>query len=142
MRERERAFWLRNNHLTFLHVIWLAETYLGTGDHHNPEFDYLGIHSPLLELDSFAVKEQKYKGAPIDEQFCPYTLHVYPSDAMYEQQTTNVGTTFALAAIGIFAVTSSTYILVVCVCLPCVLHAVLTDLARPSPAIYSCVHLL
>jgi len=81
-------------------------TYLGTGDLHQAKYDYLGMHSTLLELNQFATRGSKYTGAMVDEIFCPFTLHVYPSDDMYNQFSTNNGIIFALSAVAIFAFTS------------------------------------
>lgn len=82
------------------------ETYLGTGDLHQAQYDHLGVHSTLLELNEFAIRGSKYTGAPVDKIFCPFTLHVYPSDDMYSQFSTNNGLIFALSAVAIFVFTS------------------------------------
>ena len=85
------------------------ETYRGTGDLHEDKYNHLGIHSPLLELDSFSKTGSKYSGAPVDKEFCPYAIHVYPSAEMANLYETNNGLIFALSSVAIFLLTSCKY---------------------------------
>lgn len=82
------------------------QTYLGTGDLHDRKYDHLGLHSSLTDLNKYSVRDSKYTGAPLDELFCPLSLHVYPSSDMQEQYSTNNGIIFAVSAVGIFVFTS------------------------------------
>jgi len=90
------------------------ETYLGTGDVHNRKYNHLGIHAELLHLNDFAIRDSKYTGASIDDLVCPFTLHVYPSDEMYDQFATNNGVAFALSAVAIFVFTSRKFKMMDC----------------------------
>jgi Adenylate and Guanylate cyclase catalytic domain len=76
--------------------------YLGVGDKHDKKYDHLAVHSELTELNSYAIRDSVYSGAPLDEEFCPFTLHVYPSDEMKSGYTTKDPIIFTVAAVLIF----------------------------------------
>jgi Adenylate and Guanylate cyclase catalytic domain len=85
--------------------------YLGVGDHHDPSYDSLGKSSRLDALEQFAIRGSAYSGAPIHSDFCPFSLHLYPSDVMKDAYTSYNSITFALAAVFIFAFTSVVFYL-------------------------------
>jgi hypothetical protein len=64
----------------------------------------------LLELDSFSVRDSSYSGAPVNEEFCPFTLRAYPSDDMENVYTTSNPIIFTVAAVLIFAFSSLIFI--------------------------------
>ena len=80
--------------------------YLGVGDHHDKEYDHLGIHSTLTDLNDFAIRDSTYSGAPLETEFCPFTLHVYPSDTMKAAYTSDLPIIFTVVTVLIFAFTS------------------------------------
>lgn len=80
--------------------------YLGVGDKHETKYDHLGIHINLTDLNAFSIRDSLYSGAPLDTEFCPFTLHVYPSDAMKSAYSTSNPIVFTVAAVLIFAFTS------------------------------------
>jgi len=81
-------------------------SYLGTGDVHDLKYDYLGVHSDIFDLKNYSIRGSRYTGAPIDEIFCPLTLHLYPSKTMHDQFATSNGLIFAFSAVAIFVFTS------------------------------------
>jgi Adenylate and Guanylate cyclase catalytic domain len=85
--------------------------YLGVGDHHDPSYNDLGKSSRLDALEQFAIRGSTYSGAPIHGDFCPFSLHLYPSDVMKDAYMSYNSITFALAAVFIFAFTSVVFYL-------------------------------
>jgi len=88
--------------------------FLGRGDYHNSNFDYHRITSSFLNLQSFAVGDSSYSGPPLDENFCPFLLNIYPSDDMYADNTSNDPIIFTIAAVMIFVFTSAVFLLYDC----------------------------
>ena len=85
--------------------------YLGGGDHHDSSFDYLQLSSDLLDLREFAIKDSSYSGSPVLDDFCKYTVRVFPSQTNKSRFTTNNGILFACVAGLIFFLTSLVFIL-------------------------------
>jgi class 3 adenylate cyclase len=73
---------------------------------HDTKYDSLKLSSNFVNLKEFAIRESKFSGAPIDQDFCPFTLNVYPSDDMKNDFTTSTPGMMTVAAICIFAFTS------------------------------------
>ena len=65
--------------------------------------------SRLVDLESFALSDSYYSGAPIDIEFCPYTLHVFPSDTMKAEYVSKDATFFLISVLLIFLFTSSVF---------------------------------
>ena len=84
-------------------------TYLGVGDRHETEYDGHEALSRLVDLESFALSDSYYSGAPIDIEFCPYTLHVFPSDTMKADYVSKDATFFLISVLLIFLFTSSVF---------------------------------
>jgi hypothetical protein len=80
--------------------------YLGVGDMHNPNYNHLGVHSMLIDLMQSGGKDFGYSGAPLDEEFCPFGVHVYPSDRLKSEFTSSIPAIFALSTLFIFAFTA------------------------------------
>jgi hypothetical protein len=85
--------------------------YMGVGDHPDQKYDHLSLPSKLTERGEFAGRESTYSGARLDQVFCPFTLHVYPSDEMKAAHTTNNPLIFTVISVLIFALTSMDFIL-------------------------------
>jgi Adenylate and Guanylate cyclase catalytic domain len=58
--------------------------YFGVGDHHEPHYGKHGVQKTLHELEASALHHSAYTGPPIDEAYCPITVHLYPSREMLE----------------------------------------------------------
>ena len=96
---------------TFTYQVNGPETkYLGQGDRHEHEYDHLEKESPLTQLDAFSIRDRAYTGLPVSEKGCQYTLHVYPSNEMEQEFTSNDPIIFTVAAVAIFAFTSLVFI--------------------------------
>jgi hypothetical protein len=96
---------------TFTYQINGPDTvYLGRGDLHDPEYDYLSKSSPLIELDAFSSRDRSYTGLSWSDKGCTYMLRVYPSLQMEEDYTSTDPLIFMVAAIIIFAFTSMVFV--------------------------------
>jgi class 3 adenylate cyclase len=69
--------------------------FLGVNDKHDVKYDYLRVSSKITELEDFSFTASVYSGAPISEDFCPYTLHLYPTDEMRSDFTTKNAAIYA-----------------------------------------------
>ena len=84
----------------FTYQINGAETiYLGPEDYHQSELDELKISSSLLDLSSTF-----YTGVPVNEEFCPYEIHVYPSEMYRSEHTSSEPIYITIGAVAIFAI--------------------------------------
>lgn len=85
--------------------------FLGRGDLHDAQYDDQLVQSNFFELRSFSVGSSKYAGPPIDQEFCPFTLSVYPSDVMKEKYTTANPMIFTIIVLLIFVFTTAVFLL-------------------------------
>lgn len=75
--------------------------FLGGGDRHDQNFDHLVASNTLSELTSFVKVEEVYSGPPLNEDFCPYSLHLYASETMAADHITSDPIIFAFVAVAI-----------------------------------------
>ena len=68
------------------------------------------ITSSLLDLGALNERGSFYSGVPLDEAFCPFTVHVYPSQIKENDYTSNNPIAFSLIVAGIFIFTSMVFI--------------------------------
>lgn len=87
-----------------------SEKFLGSGDLHDLKYDQLKLSSKLIDLRDFAIKGRDYTGLPIEDEFCPWTLYVYPSEVMKDQYVSSNATIFAVTAAAIFVATSIIFV--------------------------------
>lgn len=59
--------------------------FLGRGDKHDSRYDKYMLHSKIRDLPEFQSLSKTYTGVPIDEDFCPFNVKIYPSRA-YERE--------------------------------------------------------
>ena len=85
--------------------------FLGRGDHHDKDYDEYRITSNFFELHSFAVGASMYSGPPLDQDFCPFTISVYPSDEMFNRFSSDDPLIFTIAGVMIFVFTSAVFLL-------------------------------
>jgi hypothetical protein len=69
--------------------------FVGIHDKHDTKYDHLRMTSMITVLENFSYTASVYSGAPISEEYCPYTLHLYPTDEMRSNFTTNNGAVYA-----------------------------------------------
>jgi hypothetical protein len=75
--------------------------YLGSGDRHEPAYNHLMVSSSLSGLTRFSSVGDVYTGPPLNEDFCPYSLHLYASHTMKQKFITSDPTVFASVAVSI-----------------------------------------
>jgi class 3 adenylate cyclase len=81
------------------------------GDHHEQDFDHLHMERKLYDLSKLSNQKVRYSGAPLDKEYCPYTLHLYPSDKMASAYLTNNPIIFSVVAAMIFVFTALVFYL-------------------------------
>jgi hypothetical protein len=86
-------------------------TFMGSGDLHEAQFDRYGTNSTLIGLRQFSFSKSSYTGVPVDEEFCPVLITVYPSSATLSAYTTTNRIVFTVCSVLIFAFTSIVFIL-------------------------------
>ena len=87
-------------------------TFVGAGDLHQPHLSHLGISKWLHEIPN--EQKQDYTGRPINQDYCPFRITIYPSDTYKSQFITNDPIRFAVVGVMIFAFTSAIFILYDC----------------------------
>ena len=76
--------------------------YVGPGDHHDSMYDYL---EETLEMqDVFQDLDLVASGLDLTEGTCPYSIRLYPSQATYEESTSDKPRTMTMVAAGFFVV--------------------------------------
>jgi Adenylate and Guanylate cyclase catalytic domain len=86
-------------------------TYLGVGDLHDAKHDALGTSKSFLELGTLANRNSVFSGAHLHSEYCPFSLHVYPSDEMKAAFVTSNPIVFSMVAFLIFLFTSMVFFL-------------------------------
>jgi hypothetical protein len=89
-------------------------TYLGRGDLHDTEYDYMGTRTDLVQLFNLQAHDDSYTGLPLSQQQCSYFLNVYPSFETKDEYSTNNPITFTVVAILIFGFTSAIFLIYDC----------------------------
>jgi Adenylate and Guanylate cyclase catalytic domain len=69
--------------------------FVGVNDKHDKKYDNLRVSSKITDLEDFSFTASVYSGAPISDDHCPYSLHLYPTDDMRADFTTNNGAVYA-----------------------------------------------
>jgi hypothetical protein len=85
--------------------------FLGVGDLHEVKYNQLEKIGKPAEFPTSSVHKQEYSGLPLKQDFCPYTLHVYPSDLMTSAFKTSNGVIFMVSMVCIFAFISIVFYL-------------------------------
>jgi hypothetical protein len=84
--------------------------YLGRGDFHDKHFDYLEVSAWLDDISEFKGGNEAYSGVPLDEEYCPFHIRVYPSTTMEDDYVTNDAVIFTVVSIMIFVFTAATFL--------------------------------
>jgi hypothetical protein len=64
-------------------------TLLGRGDHHDSKYDEMELRSVITELNSFRIRQTTYSGPKLDDETCPISFRIFPSQATEDQYITN-----------------------------------------------------
>jgi Adenylate and Guanylate cyclase catalytic domain len=85
--------------------------YVGVGDHHDKQYNAFAKNVSFSELGAFANRDSVYSGARLESEYCPFSLHVYPSDKMRAAFVTNSPLVFSMVTFFIFLFTSLVFVL-------------------------------
>ena len=77
------------------HINGPNAVFVGVNDKHDVQYDYLRASSKITDLEAISSVASVYSGAPISDDYCPYTIHLYPTDGMRSEFTTNSGAIYA-----------------------------------------------
>jgi Adenylate and Guanylate cyclase catalytic domain len=112
-------------------------TFLGNGDLHDPQYDefvqsadvntYLQAHT--------SIETQSYSSVDLNENFCGYSIHIYPSQDTQDQFLNDQPFHFSLLVVGVFCLTSLVFITYDCSVAR--RHRIVMDRAVTSSAIVS-----
>ncbi|CAB9500129.1 Receptor-type guanylate cyclase gcy [Seminavis robusta] len=86
-------------------------TYLGQGDQHDTQFDYLGESAGLTLAMNEILQGSTYSEKGIS---CGYSISVYPSERLRDKYTTGRPWAYSLIVLAIFAFTSLVFVLYDC----------------------------
>ena len=84
--------------------------YLGEKDFHDPTYADMEISKGLFELSDLTDGDASYSGVPIDKDYCPGSLRLYPSELYEEDIASKDPMMFSFAVAGIFLFTSLVFI--------------------------------
>jgi hypothetical protein len=88
--------------------------FLGRGDLHDPQFDYLEVSAWLNDLSEYKGGSPAYTGVPLDDEYCPFHIRVYPSITMEDKYITNDPILFTVFSVMIFVFTAATFLVYDC----------------------------
>lgn len=88
--------------------------YLGRGDLHDTDYDDVEVSSTLLDLSGLDEGNSFYSGIPIDKEYCPVTIHIFPSKLKEKDYLTEEPLVFSLVVAGIFCFTSLVFVMYDC----------------------------
>jgi class 3 adenylate cyclase len=94
-------------------VVGKEATYLGEGDYHDQDYNYLqqsARFSEMIESGSGSIF-RTYSGVPLNAEQCPYTLRIYPTYDMYYSYLTWRPSVYTSAVVLTFVFTSLIFIL-------------------------------
>jgi two-component system, sensor histidine kinase and response regulator len=80
------------------------------GDFHDPRSDGLSESFKLYNVTSFVKRSSYENRIPINQNFCPYTLHLYPTAETRDRILTNQPLLYMLGTLAIFAFTSALFL--------------------------------
>ena len=86
-------------------------TYLGRGDQHDEAYDDIQIATTLEDL---FCSGDCYTGVPVNHEYCPFHIRVYPTSAMEDGFKSNKPTILTVVTVLIFAFTSVVFVLYDC----------------------------
>jgi hypothetical protein len=78
-------------------------TFLGYGDLHDRRYDDIVLTKALTDLSNM---NGLYTGRPMNKDFCPYTIHIYPSSIMEDRHVTMNPVIYTIGVALIFFFTS------------------------------------
>jgi hypothetical protein len=92
-------------------------TFLGNGDLHDSEYDALVQSANVVTYlkASKSIETQSYSSVDLNEDYCSYSIHIYPSQDTEDQFIDNNPFLFTLVVVCVFCFTSLVFILYDCI---------------------------
>jgi hypothetical protein len=90
--------------------------YIGKGDLHRTHYDYLGASirfDELIKADNRRV--ERYDNVTLNDDYCVYTLRVYPSEELEDDFVTNNAIIYTVCVVLIFAFTGAVFLIYDCI---------------------------
>ena len=84
--------------------------YMGVGDVQASKYADMEVSSLLQDLFQYNTGSRTYSYVPLEQDLCPWTVRVLPSQKLEDIHTTNNPLIYTLAAIAIFAFTAMVFI--------------------------------
>ena len=84
--------------------------YLGRGDLHDTRYEKYAVGSDMKDLGSFSMSQSGHSFIPVNEDYCPFHITVYPSKLMASSFETSNPVVYMCVAIFIFMFTSALFI--------------------------------
>ncbi|GAX15863.1 hypothetical protein FisN_2Lu430 [Fistulifera solaris] len=78
-----------------------AASFLGYGDHHDPDYDYMGLAVEFGDHSRFAHTEES----------CDYTIHVYPTSIFEEEYLSSKPVVYTIVVVSVFVCTAFVFLL-------------------------------
>jgi hypothetical protein len=96
----------------FTYQIFGSEVkFLGIGDASDTKYHHMKRSDKPADFTTLSLRREEYSGLPLDKDFCPYTMNVYPSDLMKSDFISSNGVVFMVSTICIFILTSLVFYL-------------------------------
>ncbi|KAL7569354.1 hypothetical protein ACA910_010443 [Epithemia clementina (nom. ined.)] len=89
--------------------------YHGKGDLHNRDYNGFGRFSYMATLGQRALRERQYSGFPLNADYCPYWIRLFPSDDMKAQHESTDPIIFTIVTVSIFIFTTLFFLVYDCV---------------------------
>jgi class 3 adenylate cyclase len=86
-------------------------TFLGRGDLHDPDYQHMRLQRNFTPSSQGQNVHSKYTGIPVDEEYCTFTVTMYPSTDMENQFISSNPIIIASFAVLIFLFTSMVFII-------------------------------
>jgi hypothetical protein len=92
-------------------------TYLGSGDLHDAEYDYLEASENIAAYlkERAGPESRSYTAVDLNDGYVSYTLHVFPSDDMKDEYLTNEPMIYTIVVASVFVFTSLIFLMYDCV---------------------------
>lgn len=85
--------------------------FLGVGDLHDPKYDYLEVSARVADLRQMNTRQAFYASVPLDEEVCPYVVHIYPSQKREDVHISQGPVLYTVALVAIFIITAVWFVL-------------------------------
>jgi class 3 adenylate cyclase len=86
-------------------------TLQGYGDLHDPKYEDMAITRDMYDINPYSSIKSRYTGLPINHDYCPIKITIYPSSVLEDIYVTHYPLMFSIACVLIFMFTSLVFIM-------------------------------